>query len=157
MRPATFAKLVVKGEIVALNKGNFMSTYEILTGDTIAERQHREWLNELAEVCHLANLKWWQDPITGQALPVNRPEKLMLMVSEIAEAMEGERKNRMDDHLPHRKMAEVELADAMIRILDYAYAFQYDIGGAFVEKMRYNATRKDHSHEERLKEGGKKF
>ena len=39
----------------------------------------------------------------------------MLTISEIAEAMEGERKNLMDDHLPHRKMAEVEIADAYIR------------------------------------------
>ena len=37
----------------------------------------------------------------------------MLIVSEIAEAMEGERKDLMDDKLPHRKMAEVELADAL--------------------------------------------
>ncbi|XUM19805.1 hypothetical protein ACRAVF_19255 [Bradyrhizobium oligotrophicum S58] len=38
----------------------------------------------------------------------------MLIVSEIAEAMEGERKSLMDDHLPHRKMVEVELADTLI-------------------------------------------
>jgi hypothetical protein len=42
----------------------------------------------------------------------------MLAVTEIAEATEGERKDIMDDHLPHRKMGEVELADALIRILD---------------------------------------
>lgn len=81
----------------------------------------------------------------------------MLIVSEIAEAMEGERKNLMDDKLPHRRMAEVELADALIRIFDYAGGFGYDIGGAFVEKMLYNASRKDHTAEERLKENGKKF
>jgi len=81
----------------------------------------------------------------------------MLIVSEIAEAMEGERKNLMDDKLPHRKMAEVELADALIRIFDYAGAFNLDIGGALVEKTAYNAVRADHTTEERLKENGKKF
>lgn len=40
-----------------------------------------------------------------------------------AEAMEGERKGLMDDHLPHRPMAEVELADALIRLFDYAGGF----------------------------------
>ncbi len=40
--------------------------------------------------------------------------------------MEGERKDLMDDKLPHRKMAEVELADALIRIFDYAGAYGYD-------------------------------
>jgi len=121
------------------------------------EWKRRAWLNLLGEECHDANLKWWTDPTDGKPIPVNRGEKLMLMVSEIAEAMEGERKNLMDDKLPHRKMAEVELADALIRILDYANAMQYDIGGAFVEKMRYNAVRKDHTAEERLKANGKKF
>ena len=81
----------------------------------------------------------------------------MLMVSELAEAMEGERKSLMDDKLPHRKMAEVELADALIRIFDYAAAYNYDIGGAFVEKMEYNAHREDHKHEARALSNGKKW
>ena len=55
---------------------------------------------------------WWDDPNR------NVLETLQLVSTEIAEATEGERKNLMDDHLPHRKMGEVELADAMIRMLD---------------------------------------
>ena len=81
----------------------------------------------------------------------------MLIVSEISEAMEGERKNINDTHLHHRKMAEVELADALIRILDYAAAFGYDLDGAMREKLDYNRFRKDHSYEERNKVGGKKW
>lgn len=81
----------------------------------------------------------------------------MLIVSEVAEAMEGERKNLMDDHLPHRGMAEVELVDAVIRILDYCGGFGYDLQGAFEEKMAYNQSRKDHSHAARIAEGGKQF
>ena len=77
----------------------------------------------------------------------------MLIVSEVAEAMEGERKNLMDDKLPHRKMAEVELVDAMIRIFDYAGGFDYDLQGAFEEKMAFNATRVDHTHEARKQAG----
>lgn len=81
----------------------------------------------------------------------------MLMVSEIAEAMEGERKDLMDDKIPSRKMAEVELVDVLIRVFDYAGGFDYDLQGAFEEKMIFNATRKDHSHEARKGDGGKKF
>lgn len=81
----------------------------------------------------------------------------MLMVSEIAEAMEGERKNLMDDKIPSRKMAEVELVDVLIRLFDYAGGFGYDLQGAFEEKMLYNASRQDHSHEARKQEGGKSF
>lgn len=81
----------------------------------------------------------------------------MLIVSEVSEAMEGERKDVMDTHLPHRKMAEVELADILIRVFDYAHAHGYDLDGAFAEKMQYNATRVDHSIEARQQPNGKKF
>ncbi len=94
---------------------------------------------------------------TGSPLKRNKGELLMLIVSEVSEAMEGERKDLMDDKLPHRKMAEVELADALIRILDYAAGFGYDLEGAFQEKMSYNATRKDHTHEARQAANGKKW
>jgi NTP pyrophosphatase (non-canonical NTP hydrolase) len=116
-----------------------------------------ELLNDLSTQCHDANQTWWHDIKTGERLNRNKGELLMLVVSELAEAMEGERKNLMDDKLPHRRMAEVELADALIRIFDYAGAFGYDLGGAFAEKMEFNAIRKDHTKEERLKENGKKF
>lgn len=114
-------------------------------------------LNDYAKLCHEANIKWWQDPATQQPIKRNKGELLCLIHSEISEAMEGERKNLMDDKLPHRKMAEVELVDAVIRIFDYAAAFGYDLEGAFKEKMAYNAVREDHKHEARLIAGGKQF
>ncbi len=114
-------------------------------------------LNGYALECHTANLQWWESPKTGERIERNKGELLMLIVSEIAEAMEGERKDLMDDKLPHRKMAEVELVDALIRIFDYAGAHRYDLQGAFNEKMAYNAKRADHRPENRLLPGGKKF
>jgi hypothetical protein len=81
----------------------------------------------------------------------------MLIVSEVSEAMEGHRKNLMDDKLPHRPMVEVELADAVIRIFDLAGAKGYDVAGAIVEKLAYNAQRADHKPENRLAEGGKAY
>lgn len=82
---------------------------------------------------------------------------IALIHSEISEALEGVRKNCPDDKLPHRKMEEVELADALIRIFDYAGAHNLDLGGALVEKMAYNRSRADHKPENRRKEGGKKI
>ncbi len=114
-------------------------------------------LNDLSASVHQANIKWWKDLITGKPIDRNKGELLCLIHSEISEAMEGERKNLMDDHLPNRRMAEVELADALIRILDYCGAFGYDLEGAFREKMEYNRHRADHKPENRAKEGGKKF
>jgi len=114
-------------------------------------------LNEMAARQHEVNATWWHDPATGERLNRNKGELLMLIVSEISEAMEGERKNLMDDKLPHRKMAEVELADALIRIFDYAGAYGYDLDGAVAEKQAYNAQRADHKPAARLAANGKKW
>lgn len=116
----------------------------------------KKTLNTYAKEIYDNNRVWWYTE-DGQKLNRNKGELLMLIVSEIAEAMEGERKGLMDEHLPHRRMAEVELADALIRIFDYAGAFGYDIEGAVSEKREYNATRKDHTYEARKLAGGKKF
>ena len=113
-------------------------------------------INHLSKVIHEVNGKWWHDK-NGKPITRNKGELLCLIHSEISEAMEGERKDLMDDHLPHRQMAEVELADAVIRILDYAEGFGYDIGAALVEKLAYNHTRMDHTHQAREKKHGKTF
>ena len=114
-------------------------------------------LNEFARLCHEANANWWRDLETGARIERNKGELMMLMVSEIAEAMEGARKGLPDDKLPHRPMEEVELVDALIRIFDYAGAYGLDLDGAFEEKMVYNKNRADHKPENRKKEGGKKW
>lgn len=114
---------------------------------------------DLISLCYFNSVEggWWHDLETGQPLQRNKGEMLCLIHSEVSEAMEGERKNLMDDKLPHRPMAEVELADAVIRICDYAGGFKYDLVGAVLEKLEYNASRADHKPENRRKAGGKKF
>lgn len=74
--------------------------------------------------CHQAakSAGWWIDPKTGASITDNPycfSSKLCLVHSEISEAMEGDRKDLMDDKLPHRKMREVELADAVIESLTW--------------------------------------
>jgi len=116
----------------------------------------------LRDACHDAarSAGWWIDQKTGESITSNPycfSNKLMLTVSELSEAMEGDRKNLMDDKLPHRPMREVELADAVIRIFDLAGAYGMDIGGAIAEKMAFNAQRPDHKPENRLATGGKSY
>jgi NTP pyrophosphatase (non-canonical NTP hydrolase) len=112
------------------------------------------------DTCHDAALKggWWHD-LSGVSIKGTRnvPEMLCLIHSEVSEAMEGHRKGLMDDKLPHRKMIEVELADAVIRIMDLAGGLDLDLGAALVEKMSYNASRADHKIENRLAAGGKAY
>lgn len=103
-------------------------------------------VNAMKMMCHgQASAMGWHDK------PREIGTDLMLIVSEISEAMEGARKDLMDDHLPHRKMLEVELADAVIRILDTAGKYNLDLGGAMFEKLKYNLTRADHQPENRQK------
>lgn len=136
---------------------------ESLTGVdvTITEDELTEWassaINALAKDAHQASVDagWWDGRDVGAPYVV--PALLALIHSEISEAMEGHRKGLMDDKLPHRPMIEVELADAIIRIFDLAAALELDLGGAFVEKMLYNASRADHKPENRAAEGGKKY
>lgn len=119
----------------------------------------KNYINEMVELIHQRNIQagWFSDIETGLRKDRNVPEMLCLVHSEVSEAMEGYRKNLMDDHLPTRKMCEVEIADAIIRLLDLAGYLGYDLGGALTEKLEYNLQRQDHKIENRLKENGKKI
>ncbi len=199
-------KIPIKKEYVF----DLLQRFEISLCAEIKTMQTHINLNELAQRVHAANQKWWHSPQTGERLNRNIGEMLMLSITELAEACEGERKNLMDDKIKHRKMAEVEMADAFIRLLDFsagtnitlrhyesnsldlpdnkahallvitgsivrsyasptyvseAIAFiqiycmkhSYDLMGAFEDKMVFNATREDHTHEARRAAEGKQF
>ncbi len=116
-------------------------------------------LNELARDIYQSNVDagWWTDLETGGPKERNTGELLMLVVSEIAEAMEGHRKGLMDTHLPHWKMMDVELADVIIRIMDICGHYRIPIGEILMEKWEYNRSRADHKIENRSKAGGKAY
>lgn len=86
---------------------------------------NEEYINALAVRVFEQNKAagWWDN------MDRDIHETLMLVVTEIAEATEGVRKDLMDDHLSHRKMEEVELADTVIRLADlagrYGWKYQY--------------------------------
>ncbi len=124
----------------------------------------------LQSICHDAALRagWWNSGPNGELetcamntgqKPERRivQEKIALIHSEVSEALEGHRKRRQDEHLPHRLSLEVELADAVVRIFDLAGGMGLDLPGAIVEKLEYNAQRQDHRPENRAKEDGKRF
>lgn len=92
----------------------------------------------------------------------NVGEMLMLIVSEVSEAMEADRKNHYcsqksvdylnavvwsESHFRDniKNTFEDELADACIRIFDLAHSRGIDLQWHIEAKMRYNATR-EHMH-----------
>lgn len=124
----------------------------------------------LCQLIHEFNHQWWIDPATGQPKDRNVGEMLMLMTSELAEAMEAHRKNLMDDKLLEFHGIDVELVDCIIRAMDllgYRYKMRqlaandsegiYSPGDVLYDKCHYNAKRLDHRPEHRLSEHGKKY
>lgn len=114
-------------------------------------------LQEWAYRIHKLNKTWWADPATGQPIERNIGEMLMLVTSELAEALEGHRKGLMDDKLPEHRNFDVEIIDAFIRLFDIVGGLNIDIDKVIEDKLAYNANRADHKPENRVKPGGKAY
>lgn len=74
----------------------------------------------------------------------NKAEMIALMHSELSEALEAIRSGfdtTMDEHCPEYRSVEIELADCMIRIMDFAYGFDLDVGRAMFAKHKFNINR----------------
>jgi len=105
-------------------------------------------VNEYCDIAYqIAVDKGWHDA-DGQH---EDGTKIALMHSELSEALEALRNgNPPDKHCPEYSSMLVELADTVIRIMNFCGEKNLDLGGAIVDKVEYNKKR-PHKH------GGKKF
>jgi NTP pyrophosphatase (non-canonical NTP hydrolase) len=113
------------------------------------------WLNTMCETIHAKQKAtgWWD----AADNPLVVPTKIALIVSECAEALEGHRRDAMDDKLTHRKALDTELADVFIRLCDLAGFLKVPLGTIVAEKEAYNASRADHKPEVRKAANGKRY
>ena len=95
-----------------------------------------EWQQEVHKV---AKEKGWYDK------PRTIGDRLMLIVSEISEALEEYRKNEDLTYVYDTKHGPqgfpIELADAVIRILDLCEFYEINLTLAIIRKNAYNKTR----------------
>ncbi|KKK79010.1 hypothetical protein LCGC14_2837800 [marine sediment metagenome] len=118
---------------------------ESKTGNTTESRFIDSW-EAVVKIVHKMAVDhgFWSFPEGHER---NKGEALALIHSELSEALEAVRdedgKYRpTDKHLPHRESVTVELADAVIRIMDFAEGFGYkDLPIVIMEKIRYNSNR----------------
>lgn len=130
---------------------------------TVASMDVEGAVQLLMDTCHDAAKSWWIDTETGEDVrswpkkffKLWVSSKLMLCVCELAEAMEGHRKDVQDDKLPNHKMITVEGADTLIRVCDLFGGLGLPMARAVVEKLAFNAVRSDHKIENRVAAGGK--
>jgi hypothetical protein len=102
----------------------------------------RRSVQSITDICHKMNAHWWIDPATGTDLrdnPLIVATKISLIHSELSEALEGDRKDLMDDKLTHRSALETELADMVIREGDLAGAMKYRLAEAIVAIAGYSS------------------
>jgi len=79
---------------------------------------------------------WWDD----EERPIG--DVLMLIVTEVAEAMEAHRAGNPESRsIPGFTAVEEELADVLIRAFDFAEKSGFDLEGAVRAKMAYNESR----------------
>ena len=72
----------------------------------------------------------------------NEGEKICLMHSELSECLDALRHgNPPDNHIPEFSGLEAELADTVIRIMDFAYQKKLRLPEAIIAKHEYNKNR----------------
>lgn len=137
----------MQADAAAINKKNGFSTDDLLFNE------FEEWVRSRGED-QIGRF----EPVFASFRNARVGLKLALVMGELGETLEAVRKNLgPDSHIPDFSSEEAEVADAVIRLMNYAHDRKLRLADAIVAKNEFNRNRKDHSKEGRAAEHGKRF
>ena len=114
------------------------------------------YMGDLGQILHRTSTEkgWWTDRDELSKTPAGKVQVdigcIALVITELAEAIENIRAGYTpDDKVPEFSGLEAELADAIIRILDFAEARKLRVAEAVIAKAKFNEGR-EHRHGNKL-------
>ena len=127
-----------------------VTNFDVITGKADRIQFGTSW-KAMAYAMHINSVDkgFWDGEIID-GVERNTGELIALMHSELSEALEGDRKPHPDKHCPGFDNLAVEMADCVIRIMEFCHARDVPVAQALLAKTRVNIDRS-------YKHGGKKY
>jgi NTP pyrophosphatase (non-canonical NTP hydrolase) len=152
---------------MSMDQASFILEFQEMQDDMAATNHNNGFVDQERAIDDLENYLFSQGdgrvyarfhPLVDMFKNARVGLKLLLAVGEIGEALEAVRKNLgSDDHIPEFSAEEAEVADAIIRLMNYATDRKLRLAEAIVAKNEFNRNRADHSEAGRAAEHGKRF
>ena len=131
---------------------SYMTEKELADESIVANKMSlaKHYMGDLGQILHQTSTEkgWWTDRDELSKTPAGKVQVdigcIALAITELSEAIENIRAGYTpDDKVPEFSGLEAELADAIIRILDFAEARKLRVAEAVIAKAKFNEGRSE--------------